>query len=91
MFDNGLGEWMLVLLVMLFVLGPQKVLVAASFAGAVLGRARNAFADVRAEVERDLPLEEVRELGAKVIELRPSNVKRRLEGAVLGKQGESKN
>lgn len=91
MFDNGLGEWVLVLLVMLFVLGPQKVLLAASFAGALLGRARAAFADVKAELEKDLPVEEVKQIGTNIIEMRPSNVKRRLEGAVSIKQGESRN
>lgn len=91
MFDNGLGEWVLVLLVMLFVLGPQKVLVATSLAGALLGRARLAFADVKAEIERDLPVEEARQIGADIIEMRPSNVKRRLEGAVSVEQVEAKN
>lgn len=89
MFDNGLGEWVLVVLVMLFVLGPQKVIVAMSFLGALVGRARGMFASVKAEVEKDLPIEEVRELSEKVVQLRPSNVKRRLADAVSGNQKET--
>lgn len=89
MFDNGLGEWVLVALVMLVVLGPQKLVVVMSFFGAMVGRARNTFASVRAELEHDLPMEEVRELNEKVVQLRRSNVKRRLEGAVTGKQSET--
>ncbi|SDS70243.1 sec-independent protein translocase protein TatB [Halopseudomonas xinjiangensis] len=89
MFENGLGEWVLVVMMMLFVLGPKKLIVVMGFVGAVVGRARNTFASVRAEIEKDLPLEEARELGDKIVELRPSNVKRRLEGAVTGKQSET--
>lgn len=78
MFDNGLSEWALVLVVALLVLGPQRALVIINMAGLMLGKAKAAMAQVQEQVRRELPVEEVEIVHEKVHELRRSNVKRKV-------------
>ena len=77
MFDNGLSEWALVLVVALLVLGPQRALVIINMAGVMLGKAKAAMAQVQEQVRKELPVEEVEVVREKVQELRRSNVKRK--------------
>ncbi|GGC86584.1 hypothetical protein [Halopseudomonas salina] len=77
MFDNGLSEWVLVLVVALLVLGPQKALVIVNMAGLMLGKAKAAMAQVQEQVARELPREELEVVQETVQELRRSNVKRK--------------
>ncbi|MGH1450332.1 MAG: hypothetical protein ACRBBM_13070 [Pseudomonadaceae bacterium] len=83
MFDNGMSEWALVLVVALLVLGPQRALVIINMAGVMLGKAKAAMAQVQDQVRRELPVEEVEVVREKVQELRRSNVKRKA-AEVLG-------
>lgn len=83
MFDNGLSEWVLVLVVALLVLGPQKALVIVNMAGLMLGKAKAAMAQVQEQVSRELPREELEVVQETVQELRRSNVKRKVT-EVLG-------
>ncbi|MEH6498211.1 MAG: hypothetical protein V7751_02345 [Pseudoalteromonas distincta] len=78
MFDNGLSEWVLVLTVALLVLGPQRALAIVKVAGLMIGKAKGALADVQAQVEKELPQEELQELKDNVVALRQSNVKRKV-------------
>ncbi|HET7359391.1 MAG TPA: Sec-independent protein translocase protein TatB [Rhodanobacteraceae bacterium] len=58
MFDVGFGELLLIAVVALVVLGPERLPGAARTAGALLRRLRNGWASVRDEVEKELHAEE---------------------------------
>lgn len=60
MFDFSLGKLILLALIALLVLGPDKLPGAARTAGALLRRLRGGWDSVRAEVERELEVEEIR-------------------------------
>lgn len=60
MFDVGLGELLLIAVLALLVLGPERLPRAARTAGGLLRRARQSWAGVRAEVERELQAEDMR-------------------------------
>lgn len=77
MFDNGLSEWTLVMVLGLLVLGPQRALVMVNMLGLMLGKAKAAMAQVQEQVARELPREELELVQEKVQELRRSNVKRK--------------
>ena len=63
MFDIGFWELCLIGVVALVVLGPEKLPRAARTAGLWMGKARRAIADVQAEVQRELDLEDLRHIG----------------------------
>jgi sec-independent protein translocase protein TatB len=71
MFDIGMSELGLIGLVALIVLGPEKLPRVARTAGNLLGRAQRYLAEVKAEVNRQIELEELR------------NVKSSLEAAAM--------
>lgn len=60
MIDFSLGKLMVLALIALLVLGPEKLPGAARTAGALLRRVRNSWENVRAEVERELEIEEIK-------------------------------
>lgn len=60
MFDIGFGELLLIAVVALVVLGPERLPKAARFAGLWVRRARAQWYSVKAELERDLAAEELR-------------------------------
>lgn len=60
MFDIGFSELVLIGVVALIVLGPERLPGAARTVGALLRRARSSWATVRAEVERELAAEELK-------------------------------
>ncbi|HZX71628.1 MAG TPA: Sec-independent protein translocase protein TatB [Rhodanobacter sp.] len=60
MIEFSLGKLVLLALIALIVLGPEKLPGAARTAGALLRRVRNGWDEVRAEVERELEVEEIR-------------------------------
>jgi sec-independent protein translocase protein TatB len=57
-FDVGFGELLLIAVVALVVLGPERLPGAARTAGALLRRLRSGWASVRDEVEKELHAEE---------------------------------
>lgn len=59
MFDIGFSELLLVALVALLVLGPERLPRAARFVGLWVRRARAQWYSVKAELERDLAAEEL--------------------------------
>ncbi len=61
MFDIGMGEFGLIAVVALLVLGPERLPGAARTAGALLRKVRQGWQNVREEVERELAAEEVRD------------------------------
>ena len=60
MIEFSLGKLVLLALIALIVLGPEKLPGAARTAGALLRRVRSSWDDVRSEVERELEVEEIR-------------------------------
>jgi sec-independent protein translocase protein TatB len=60
MFDIGFGELLLIAVVALVVLGPERLPKAARFAGLWVRRARAQWHSVKAELERELEAEELK-------------------------------
>ena len=60
MFDLGFSELLLIALVALVVLGPERLPKAARFAGLWVRRARAQWYSVRSELERELAAEELK-------------------------------
>lgn len=60
MFDIGFTELLLVGLVALLVLGPERLPVAARMAGLWIGRIKRSFNSIKAEVEREIGADEIR-------------------------------
>lgn len=60
MIEISFGKLVLLALVALIVLGPEKLPHAARTAGALMRRVRTGWDSVRAEVERELQVEEIR-------------------------------
>ena len=62
MFDVGFSELVMVGLIALLVIGPERLPKAARIAGFWLGKARSAVANVKAEIKQELHAEEMRQL-----------------------------
>ncbi|CAB1369765.1 Sec-independent protein translocase protein TatB [Denitratisoma oestradiolicum] len=62
MFDVGLTELMVIGIVALIVIGPERLPRVARTVGTLMGRAQRYFADVKSEVNRELQLEELRRM-----------------------------
>ena len=60
MIEISFGKLVLLALIALIVLGPEKLPGAARTAGALLRRVRSGWDNVRAEVERELQIEEIK-------------------------------
>ena len=60
MFDIGFGELLLIAVVALIVLGPERLPKAARFAGLWVRRARAQWYSVKAELEREMAAEELK-------------------------------
>lgn len=62
MFDIGFWELLLVAVVALVVIGPERLPKAARIAGLWLGRARRTLASVKGEIDRELKAQELKEI-----------------------------
>lgn len=60
MFDIGFSELVVIGLVALVVLGPERLPKAARTVGILVGRLRNSFNSIKADVERELGAQELR-------------------------------
>ena len=60
MFDIGFSELMVIGVVALLVLGPERLPGAARTAGLWIGRIRRSFAAIKTEVEREIGADEIR-------------------------------
>ena len=60
MFDVGFSELLIIAVVALLVLGPERLPKAARMAGAFVRRARTQWESVKAELERELETERVK-------------------------------
>jgi sec-independent protein translocase protein TatB len=62
MFDVGISEILVIAVVALVVIGPERLPRVARTVGTLLGRAQRYVADVKAEVNREMELEELRKI-----------------------------
>lgn len=60
MFDVGFSEMLLVALVALLVLGPERLPGAARTAGRLIGKLKRSWSDVRDEIDRELQAEDLK-------------------------------
>ncbi|AQZ95080.1 Sec-independent protein translocase protein TatB [Halopseudomonas phragmitis] len=89
MFDSGITELLLVALVGLLVLGPQRLQHSARVLGRLLGKAKGWLAEVQAQVGQELPEAELKELRRDMERVRSSNVRRNLlEQVTLSEKSE---
>ena len=76
MFGNGMTEWLLVAVVALLVLGPERLPTLVRSAGRAAGKGRGMWSEVQKELNDSLPQDEVKELAENVRALRgQTNVK----------------
>jgi len=66
MFDIGITEIMVIAVVALIVLGPEKLPKTARTLGHLFGRLQRYVADVKSDINRELQLEELKKLQAEV-------------------------
>ncbi|NEX16239.1 MAG: twin-arginine translocase subunit TatB [Halochromatium sp.] len=71
MFDVGALELLVISVVALIVVGPERLPKLARAAGLWVGRARRAFASVKDEIDREIKAEELKEILRKQAESRP--------------------
>jgi sec-independent protein translocase protein TatB len=62
MFDVGFSELVLIAVVALIVIGPERLPKVARTAGTLVGRMRNYVSTVKLEVEREMQLEDLKKL-----------------------------
>jgi sec-independent protein translocase protein TatB len=68
MFDVGLSEMMVIAVVALVVIGPERLPKVARTAGLILGRLRRYVSDVKADISREIQLEELKKLQQQINE-----------------------
>lgn len=66
MFDIGFSELVVIFIVALIVIGPERLPRVARTAGHLLGRLQRYVADVKADIAREMQLEELRKLQSSV-------------------------
>lgn len=66
MFDVGFSEMVVLAVVALIVIGPERLPTVARTVGALLGRLNRYVADVKSDVEREMRLDEMKKLRAEV-------------------------
>jgi sec-independent protein translocase protein TatB len=66
MFDVGLSEMMVILVVALIVIGPERLPKVARTMGLLWGRAQRYINGIKNDISRDLAMEEMRQLKEKV-------------------------
>lgn len=66
MFDFGFSELIVIAVVALVIIGPERLPTVARTVGALLGRLNRYVADVKSDVEREMRLEDMKKLRAEV-------------------------
>jgi sec-independent protein translocase protein TatB len=66
MFDIGFSELLIIGIVALLVLGPERLPRVARTAGHLLGRLQRYVSDVKSDISREMQLDELRKLQAQV-------------------------
>lgn len=68
MFDIGFSELIVIALVALIVIGPEKLPRVARTAGALLGRLQRYVSDVKSDIQREMQIEDLKRLQQQVEE-----------------------
>lgn len=68
MFDIGFSEMLVIAIVALVVIGPERLPKVARTAGHLLGRLQRYVSDVKADINREMQLEELKKLQAEIQE-----------------------
>lgn len=68
MFDIGFSEMLVIAIVALVVLGPERLPKVARTAGHLLGRLQRYVSDVKADINREIQLDELKKLQAQIEE-----------------------
>ena len=68
MFDIGFSELVVIGIVALLVIGPERLPKVARTVGHLLGRAQRYVSDVKADINREMQLDELRKLQSQVTE-----------------------
>lgn len=68
MFDIGFSEMVVIAIVALVVLGPERLPKVARTAGHLLGRLQRYVSDVKADINREIQLDELKKLQAQIEE-----------------------
>ncbi|HWS12703.1 MAG TPA: Sec-independent protein translocase protein TatB [Rhodocyclaceae bacterium] len=68
MFDIGFSELIVIALVALIVIGPEKLPKVARTAGALLGRLQRYVSDVKSDIQREMQIEDLKRLQQQVEE-----------------------
>jgi sec-independent protein translocase protein TatB len=94
MFDIGFSEMMLIAIVALVVIGPERLPKVARTAGHLLGRLQRYVNDVKSDINREMQLEELRKLQSEIQESARSveqslTTKCRLRGSALDQTAEA--
>lgn len=71
MFDIGALELLVISVVALIVVGPERLPTLARTAGLWVGRARRAFSSVKEEIDREIKADELKEILRKQAESNP--------------------
>lgn len=66
MFDVGFSELVVIALVALIVIGPERLPKVARMAGHLLGRLQRYVSDVKADINREMQLDEIKRLQQQV-------------------------
>ncbi|MBK7767169.1 MAG: twin-arginine translocase subunit TatB [Sulfuritalea sp.] len=66
MFDVGISELMIIAVVALVVIGPERLPKVARTAGLLLGRLQRYVSDVKADINREIQLDELKKLQQQV-------------------------
>lgn len=62
MFDVGLSEFMIIAIVALVVIGPERLPKVARTAGLLLGRLQRYVSDVKSDINREIQLDELKKM-----------------------------
>ena len=68
MFDVGFSEMLMIGIVALVVIGPERLPKVARTAGLFIGRMRRYVSDIKADINREMQLEELKQLKAEMQE-----------------------
>ena len=79
MFDIGFSEMIVIAVVALIVIGPERLPTVARTLGHLLGRLQRYVGDVKSDIQREMQLDELKKLQAEV-----ENQARGIERAVVG-------
>lgn len=68
MFDIGFSELIIIFVIALIVLGPERLPKAARYVGSIFGKMRNTWQGIQMEIERELHIDELKKQAQEIKE-----------------------